>query len=202
MSIDFSQFYSDDNIVPFGVAAVVLLAGFVANRFSARRNIDGPILSSTALLGASDLQSMARGQMAGFAYNMLTNDSGRVMFSVQLGRTTGMHIIAYGDKSRLPENLTGSLDTKFVEPVVLEGDFPEYFHMLCNPDAQAAVREVFAPDVMVHFIDFCRAYDFELFHEALYVSVAEGAVDTQDKTSLAADLETFLHENGDTLRRL
>lgn len=96
------------------------------------------------------------------------------MFKMELGHNPGARIITYGDKSQLPKNLTSSLDAKYVEPVALEGDIPDYFHTLCNPNVQTKVREVFAPDSMVRFIDFCRAYDLELLHETLFVPVAEG----------------------------
>jgi len=161
---------------------------------------DGPILSSGNMLGTPGLQSMARGTIAGFAYNLLTNDAGRVMFFVELGHDSRSHIIAYGDKSDLaagPPIYNGQL-----ENVSLEGDFPDYFHMLCSKDAQVTVREVFAPDVMAQFADFCRSYDFEIFHDTLYISRAKNATDADDQTSLTTDLTNFLTKNAEVLKRL
>ena len=161
---------------------------------------DGPILSSGNMLGTPGLQSMAKGTIAGFAYNLLTNDAGRVMFFVELGHDSQSHIIAYGDKSDLaagPPIYNGQL-----ENVSLEGDFPSYFHMLCNKDAQVTVREVFAPDVMAQFADFCRSYDFEIFHDTLYISRAQKATDADDQTSLTTDLTNFLTKNAEVLKRL
>jgi hypothetical protein len=163
---------------------------------------DGPVLSSGEMLGAGGLQSMNKGSIAGFEYNLLTNNTGRVMFFVELGHNSWSHIIAHGDKSLLGSGAAPQIARKWLEPVSLEGDFPDYFHMLCNPEAQTTIREVFAPDVMAQFADFCRAYDFELFHDTLYLSLAQNAVDADDQTTLTTDVTDFLEHNAEVLRRL
>ena len=162
---------------------------------------DGPILASAGLMGARDLQSLAKGTMAGFEYNLLTNDSGRVMYYVQLGHNSWSHIIAYGDKS-VVAGMGALAASGQLEPVTLEGNFPDHFHMVCNPGAQTTVREVFTPDVMANFIDFCRSYDFELYHDMLYVSRAQNAIDRGDITSLTTDVADFLQRNVTELKRL
>jgi len=184
---------------------VILLAVLFVVRMIFRRTSsvdDGPLLASAGMLGSGDLQSMAQGTIEGFAYNLLTNDSGRVMFLIQLGHNSWSHIIAYGDKSQSFDIVLARVPKKWLEPAVLEGDFPDYFHLYCNPEAQDTVREIFTPDVMELFADFCRAYDFELFHDELYISQAQHAHDSGDTTTLTSDVADFLRRVQSELGRL
>jgi hypothetical protein len=167
----------------------------------ARAMDDGPVMASDDMLGSvGGLQSMARGTVVGFSYNLLTNNSGRVMFLVELGHNSWSHILAYGDKSGLRTMFT--TPGKWLEPAALEGNFPDYFRMLCNPEAQAALRVLFTPDIMALFVDFCRSYDLELFHDTLYITKAKDAIDTDDQTTLVTDVTTFLQKTGPSLQRL
>jgi hypothetical protein len=182
-----------------GAVALAVVLYKMLRKSSANKMQDGPVLSSDEMLGRGNLQSMARGSLAGFSYNLLTNETGRVMLLVQLGHNSFSHIIAYGDKSRLSQATKAELDNRWVEPAVLEGDFPDYFHMFCNPELQVGLRQVFTPDVMA---DFCRSYDFEMFEESLYFSKAEDATDRDDSTSLVSDVTRFLTKNGELLKHL
>ena len=184
---------------------LLVLVAVVVHRVRKRRAVnaqDGPLLASEEMLGARGLASMNRGTMAGFDYNLLTNNSGRVMYFIELGHNSWSHIIAYGDKSAMADTTSSLMRNKWLEPASLEGDFPDYFHMFCNPEAQTTLREVFAPDVMAQFVDFCRAYDFELFHDTLYLSRAEAAVDEGDTTSLTTDITDFLNHNAHIIKQL
>jgi len=167
-------------------------------RRAARRSQDGPVMSSDEMLNAKGLASLNRGEIAGFQYNLLTNDSGRVMFLVELGHNSWSHIVAYGDKSQVG----GLIPKRWIEPADLEGDFPDYFHMYCNPESQDSLRELFTPDVMANFEDFCRSYDFELYRDTLYFSRAVGPADREDQTTLTTDVTSFLEKTGPVLKRL
>ncbi|MEO6761086.1 MAG: hypothetical protein ABI220_01755 [Candidatus Saccharimonadales bacterium] len=169
---------------------------------SSKQNIDGPIISGLGMLGANGLESVNVGDIAGFQYNLLTNDLDRVMVLVQLGHNSSSHMLAYGDKSLLDEEVKMTIKNRFLEPAVLEGDFPDYFKMYCNPGLQIVLRELFTPDVMANFVDFCRSYDFELFGEVVYFSRAGDAVDADDQTTLVSDVTVFLQKNGDLLKRI
>lgn len=196
---------SNERLVVQLLVALVVIAACLYILRRKRRSLleqDGPILSSEGMLGSADLQSMTKGSLSGFDYNLLTNDSGRVMYFIELGHNNWSHIIAYGDKSDIGGAVTRAFTKRWLVSVDLEGDFPEYFHLLCNPEAQATVREVFTPDIMVQFIDFCRAYDFEIFQNTLYLSRARQAVDISDQTSLTTDLTNFLKQNAQVLSRL
>jgi hypothetical protein len=194
------QSFIFDAIVVIFVLAFVLFK--VIRRRSANNLMDGPILSSADMLGAGGLQALSQGELGGFTYRLMTNDKSRVMVSVQLGHDTGAHILAFGDKSRLSGLAQRSISKKWLAPVELEGDFPDYFRLYCSPAKQMEVREFFNPKTMLQFVEFCRAYDFEIFDETLFIFQAQGAEDAADQTTLTADVESFLQENAQVLIRL
>lgn len=189
------------NIIFIAAVLVVLLYGLF-RRFSSNTAQDGPLLAAQGMLGTTGLTGLSTGTISGLPYSLMTNDAGSVMVLVQLGHNTTMHLLAYGDKSKLGPVVIGSISNKWLEPVSLEGDFPDYFHMYVSPEKQVEVREVFAPDVMEQFEDFCRAYDLEIFHESLYISQAADARDTNDQTTLVTDITNFLQHNAAMLQRL
>jgi hypothetical protein len=168
---------------------------FFFGRNAWKNIVDSPIITSRGLAETSSLLGAAKGQLAGYEYVLLSNASDRVMLVVTLPHNTGLHIIAIGDKSHsLDENIRTS-QRQWLEPVSLEGDFPERFEMYVSKDRQIEVRQLFEPDVMLHFYELCRTYDFELFHESLYFSEADGAHDSDDTTTMVTDAEAFLVEN-------
>jgi hypothetical protein len=157
--------------------------------------VDSPLITSLGLTATPSLMSAAKGKLAGYDYVLLSNASNRVMLVVTLPHNIGLHIIAIGDKSHsLDENIHTS-QRKWLEVVSLEGDFPDRFEMYVSKDKQMEVRQLFEPDVMMNFYNLCRAYDFELFHESIYFSQADGAQDSNDTTSMVTDAEAFLTEN-------
>lgn len=162
---------------------------------------DLPVLSAEDMLRASDLQSLAQSKIGGYDYNLMTNDSGRVMVMVQLGRDTAMHMVAIGKKSDSWTRLQ-QVDSKFLIPVKLEGDFPEYFKLYCSPEKEVELREILDPADMQRLVEFCEAYDLEIFRETLYLGQARGASDQNDPTTMTADLETFMHNNSRTFSML
>ncbi len=183
------------------VGLVYVYARIIRKRKSAELS-DGPLLASEGLLSSPGLTALNKGKMAGLDYTIMTNDAGSVMIMVELGHDSDMHLLAYGDKSRVSPLVKASISRKWLEAASLEGDFPDYFHLYVSPDKQVAVRQVFTPDVVAQFADFCRAYDFEIFADCLYIAQSNGAHDKNDETTLATDVENFLTKNTETLHRL
>jgi hypothetical protein len=164
--------------------------------------VDAPIIMSSGMGESSAILGAAKGKLAGYDYVLLANSMDRVMLNVTLPRNTGLHIIAIGDKSHnLDEGIRFS-QRKWLEPVSLEGNFPDRFEMYVSKDRQMEVRQLFEPDVMMNFYNLCRSYDFELFHESIYFSEAERANDSNDTTSMVTDAEAFLQENAAFFNRL
>ncbi len=169
--------------------------------FSSEKEADEPILASRGLLGSKRLQSLQQGTYAGFQYNLLINGAGKVIMYVQLGYNSEIHMVAIGDKSGVNDHFE-KFSSKFLVAVNLEGDFPNYFRMFCSPNKQIELREVFEPVTMTKFIDFCRAYDLEIFNDTLYISQAEKTSDSKDTTSMVADVQNFLENHRQLLERL
>jgi hypothetical protein len=164
--------------------------------------VDAPLIASSGLMETTTVLGAAKGKLAGYDYVLLANGNDRVMLNVTLPHNTGLHIIAIGDKSISLARDIHDAQRRWLEPVSLEGNFPDRFEMFVSKDKQTEVRQLFEPDLMWHFYELCRTYDFELFHESLYFSVAEDADDSNDSTTMVADAEAFLDENAAFFNRL
>jgi hypothetical protein len=121
---------------------------------------------------------------------------------ITLNRNTQTHILVMGSKSGIDTKVSYALSHKWLEPVSLEGDFPDNFHMYCTKGRQMETRQVFGPETMANFVDFCRSYNFELFNDSVYISVAEDAVDSNDSTAMVTDMTNFLSHNRRTLANI
>lgn len=192
-----------------GLSLLWMLAKFLWRTSSTAARIlrlghgrDEPIISSAAMLNTVGLTSMASGMMGSYMYNLLTDRSGRVMMFVTLDRNTFMHLIAIGGKSGLDKKVNYALSRKWLEPVSLEGNFDSDFRMYCTKDMQMETRQLFTPDIMAHFQDFCRSYNFELYRDTIFISMAQGAQDLDDDTTMVEDITRFLEENRRVLDRI
>lgn len=178
---------------------IIKLLGWGSHKFrksiASDNLVDAPIIASYGLNAAGSLLGAAKGKLAGYDFVLIGNAADRAMLIVTLPKNTGLHIIALGDKTDSLGLNIQQTQRQWLEPVSLEGLFPERFDMFVSKDRQMEVRQLFEPDVIMHFYELCRTYDFELFHESIYFSVARGAHDSGDDTSMVADAEAFLIEN-------
>lgn len=183
----------------YGAVALVM---FVKGRWLKNllgKDGDGPALASAEMLANASLTSMAEGTIAGYKYNLLYND-GRLMVLVDLGYKTGVHIVATGDRSKIDKGIF--VRNKWLKPLELEGDFPEYFRMYCSPGKEMELLTIFEPKTMAYFVDFCRSHNFEIYEDSLYISQSDNAADNTDTTTMIQDAEDFLKNQDPTLRRL
>ena len=185
----------------FGVIAVVVVVIVfrlgVIDRLWALFGLgkDTSVIESSDFAHSNLLQTLAAGKIdEDYIYNLRTNQAGRVMFHVIMDHDhdTNLHIIAIGSKSGLDSKLQYHTNRHWLESVALEGDFPDHFRMWCSRGKQIEVREVFSPETMSQFVDFCRAYNFELFNDRIYISVAEQARDPLDTTTMVTDITEFI----------
>lgn len=185
-------------------ALFALMIGFAASLiidalrdffpFTAGRN-DAPILSSYGLLESPMLGIAKDNIIEGYRCHFFANTNGRNMIFVELGRNTKLHVVAIGDKSQIASRLHMLSSGKTLTKVDLEGDFPKYFSMYCTPEYEIELLHLFDPSDMAYFVDFCRAYDFEIYHDALYVAKAATSRDENDTTNMFEDVATFLERN-------
>ena len=159
---------------------------------------DGSILASDGLLNSGRLSTLHTGQLAGFVFSFLVTSSGRVIAFVSLRHNTNLHVIAIGDKSKLRRRLWSRRLTR----LKLEGDFPDYFRMYCSKGHEQELLQLFDPADMAYFVDFCRAHDFELYKDMVYISRAQGAKQSGDSTTMVHDVENFLTKNQRLLNRI
>lgn len=166
-------------------------------RVRLKTNLDGPVIAAYGLLSSGMLESIRKGSIKGNSYNLIVGDNGRLIALVDLGRSTGEHIVAIGDHSNLSNK-----KLKRLTAMTLEGDFPKHFHMYCKPVREQELLQLFDPADMAYFVDFCRSYDFELYDRQLYISQTVDAQDETDTTPFVRDVEAFLSRNAHTLARL
>ncbi len=163
---------------------------------------DGPIISSSDLLNEGGLTSMSKSTIGGFTYNIMANSDNRTMVFIALHGNAEIHVVAIGDQSKLSLPLTEKVQNKYLTPVSLEGDFPDYFHLYCSPDKQIELREILAPDIMAFLVDFCRVYDLEVFDDTMYVSQANIDRQNTEQDPLVSAVEDLIRHIGPTLDRL
>ncbi len=60
------------------------------------------------------------------------------------------------------------LSSEFMEPVTLEGDYPDYFALYADKNQQMETRYVLDPKAMVFTIDFCKDFYWEIQGSSLY----------------------------------
>jgi len=183
-------------LVIIAAIAVVRLRFFdmIWTRYFARS--DSLVLAPADAANSVGLQTMAAGKLDDdYVYFLSTNEAGKVMMSITIDHHTAMHIVAIGSKSGVGSRLEYPASRKWLEPVSLEGNFPDDFRMYCSKGKQMEVRQVFGPETMVQFADLCRAYNFELFDNKMYISVAENAEDPADSTTMVTDITNFVSHN-------
>jgi hypothetical protein len=199
--MNFTGFIGQHHII-FGLSAILLV--FFLVKLGAidkiwamlARGPEESVIASEDFSRSRQLQNMASGKIDGdYIYYLYTNKAGRVMFEVFLDHDTRLHIVAIGVKSGLGTRVQYHTNRHWLESVSLEGNFPQDFRMWCTKDKQIEVRQVFGPETMAQFGDFCRAYNFELFNNKLYISVAEQDRDQRDTTSMVTDITNFIVHN-------
>lgn len=68
----------------------------------------------------------------------------------------------------IPIAKKGLIDVKTLEPVVLEGDYQDYFCVYAEKFEQIESRVLLNPESMVYSIEFCSAYLWEIVDDTLY----------------------------------
>lgn len=164
--------------------------------------IDEPVVAAVDLLNGDNLLPLHEGTIAGYDYTLLSNTVGRVMLVVSLPHISRVHFVAIGAKSNLDPIIAKQIENHFLEPVVLEGDFPKDFKLYCTPGHQMEIRQIFEPVTMAYVMEFCRSYRLELFRDTFYISQGNGTSEQKDSTTLMEDAQHLLTLHGDLIKRL
>jgi hypothetical protein len=164
-------------------------------------NRDGSIIFGSAIKQSSIVFGSSM-QVAGYEYSVLDSDDERLIVMVSLKQPTLLHIVGIGSKSKQQGGLRKLRIRRLLSPVQLEGDFSSQISLYCNKGQELELLQIFDPADMAYFADFCRAYDFEIYDQTLYITQAGNARDDKDKTGVIADAKVFLQRNGSLLERL
>jgi len=73
--------------------------------------------------------------------------------------------------------------------IELEGNFPSYFKLYCQPGKQVIALQIIAPDVMTFIIDNAMEVDIEIIDQQIALIYRNGAKD-EDSIRLAVELIT------------
>lgn len=152
----------------FIVATIAILARFVRSR------MHGTTRGASALLThytrGRTLVPIAEDKLDGMHYSSyLTSSVDTLIVRVELPFATRLHLLnvpKIGDTQAVyPLGWKGN----HLEEVHLEGDYHKHFALYCAQGEQAEARYVLDPLAMVHVIDFCRHFSWELVGNELYL---------------------------------
>lgn len=196
----------------FWVLVVFRLNGTIANPFRdihplesleklSNINEDGPVLS---LFKSSDTTLVAgqKTEIDGYTYSLFADSTDRAIVIVTLKQPTDMNLVAIGDKSNQQNLLEKIKIGKVLSKVDLEGDYSDHISMYCTKGRELELLQLFDPSQMAYFSEFCRSYDFEIYHDTIFISQSSGRKDIDDKTSMVDDAREFVKRNSDLLIKL
>lgn len=137
----------------------------------------------------SSMLSLKEGPLRDGAYFNAITTGNKLLYTVQLPFQTELHILALAHSSGMDEGLVGSaLRSGVMTEVVLEGDFPNYFHLYTSPGQEARTRYILDPEAMGNVIDFCRTNSWELLNDELYVIMTPDS----KKVVTLSEIEAFI----------
>ena len=94
------------------------------------------------------------------------NSNARGLYMIELPFKSKAHLLGVPVEgvSILDQNNVNSI----MHELVLEGDYPNYFHLYAGPDQEHHGRYVLDPKAMSFTVDFCREFQWEILDDALY----------------------------------
>lgn len=118
---------------------------------------------------------------------MVASPEGQIIMDVNLPAKSSVHLAGFSLKDETFRSLLGntSQDNTMVQ-VQLEGDFPDYFKLLCEKGKEIELREVLDPTRMQFLVDFCESYNFELVGSDLYFTEANSTKNSSNETLVQA----------------
>ncbi|MFZ1812127.1 MAG: hypothetical protein WAU02_01210 [Candidatus Saccharimonadales bacterium] len=103
--------------------------------------------------------------------NSLFSDLNEAMiYAIHLPFTASAHIFAVSPDSRV------SLDPSYAEPVVLEGDYQQFFQLYAERGQQVDTRYVLDPKAMETTMTYLHSYIWELWGNTLYLVCQKQAI--------------------------
>lgn len=101
-------------------------------------------------------------------------DAMAVIHVLDLPFNTDSHLIGLSKQHKIDRIKFGNfVKASGMEPVVLEGDFRDYFDLYAAKGQQIEVREVLAPDAMAFVVDYCKTHFWEINRSELYIVASD-----------------------------
>ena len=186
------------NILVAVAAALVLFLGVYR-----RRNQSETVKDTAILLGyfteGAELRHLAEGSLGDMHYMVIMPtsgaarvpfDNGALLYRVELPFRTKVHLLSIPKKTGATQLNPGH--SGLMEPVVLEGNFDDYFSLFCEKGMQTDARYVLDPEAMDFLVKFGQAFSWELVANELYFGVEAGVYDPNDHTDMFKDIAAFV----------
>ena len=161
-------------ILPIFLGFLILQAAHKLHMALHKKRIprDSSVLLAT--FGSSYMAETHRGKSGPLYYSIVVSmgaldvsqpnaSRGGVIYRVDLPFTTKVHLLS------IPKSEEEQIDPRgtYMEPVVLEGDFPDYFSLYAEKGMQAQARYVLDPKAMQFVMEFCRTHNWEIIGDQL-----------------------------------
>lgn len=207
------------NLYAIGIVVVVLVLMYVNMRFHLWANIKKIFMGDSPKESAAGddsgfimayyssgykLEPVSSGDVQGMHYTIYITShldgyavqkyakSGSVIYCLNLPFNTQTHIVGISKKYTVDSiYLDSFLTGNELEPVVLEGDFPDTFNLYSGPDQGTEVRYILDPAAMKFAMDYCTNNFWEISGDEMYIVSAEGQKGSMD---LVNDSARFVKE--------
>lgn len=154
--------------IAFGVAAVAVLVRFARAR--SRGTSRGASALLTHYTRGRTLVPVSEGKLGGMHYSSyLTGNVDTLIVRVELPFATRLHLLNVPKIGDTQAVYPLGWSDNHLEEVSLEGNYHEHFALYCGKGEQMETRYVLDPLAMVHVIDFCRHFSWELVGNELYL---------------------------------
>lgn len=185
------------------IIAMIVFASFYTSKKRRRKAIkptteNAPILLAYFTQNAT-LTPVEDGKIGDMHYTtIISSEKGNLahtsaIISVELPFRTKVHILGVPKKTEATQ-LNPAKGISFMEEVVLEGDYPNYFSLYADKGQQTESRYHLDPAAMAFTVDFCQAHHWEIIQDTLYFLAEPQSGTDADKTYMIDDVEQFVAE--------
>lgn len=163
------------------IALLVILWQWYIRNTPSKISSDESLIISMYAYGAM-LMPVTKGVLGEYPYYLMVSQNqtelpgdeqpllvGSVVMTLELPFASPAHIAGFGLQDQSFKQALGnsSVDNS-LKKVELEGDFPDYFRIYCEPDKEIELREVLNPSTMAFLVDFCKRMQWEIVGKSLY----------------------------------
>lgn len=136
--------------------------------------------------------ALHHGKIGTMHYIVMANSATNAAFyQIELPFSANIHLLSIPRQDAVRLNPAGR--GSVLEPVVLEGDYPDTFMLYGEKGKQAQARYVLNPKAMAFMMDFCTSHSWEIIDNSLYFVQTTSQAES-DKTTMFEDIAGFVEE--------